>query len=286
MISRSTVQRLASGVIMFAVMVGAVVAQTGMGTVRGTVTDPSGALVPEADITISNTDGFSRKVKSGAVGAFEVTRLVPGRYSLSINAKGFTPAVVSDVLIPADKVTTESIKLEISVESAVVVTTEDSEMTTSPDNNASALVIKGKDLDGLSDDPDDLQNELSALAGPAAGPSGAQIYIDGFTGGQLPPKSSIREIRINRNPFSAQYDKLGYGRIEILTKPGTDKLRGSFMFSGNTKAFNSLNPFVTTEPSYYSTFLSANAGGSLTKNASWFTNVFRRDNASNSIINA
>jgi len=225
-------------------------------------------------------------VKSGAAGAFAVTRFVPGRYSLSVDARGFTPTVVSDVLIIGDKVTTESLKLEISDESAVVVTTEDSEMSTSPDNNASALVIKGKDLDGLSDDPDDLQNELSALAGPAAGPSGAQIYIDGFTGGQLPPKSSIREIRINRNPFSAQYDKLGYGRIEILTKPGTDKLRGSFMFSGNTKAFNSLNPFVTTEPSYYSTFLNANVGGSLSKNASWFTNVFRRDNASNSIVNA
>ena len=62
--------------------------------------------------------------------------------------------------------------------------------------------------------------------GPAAGPNGGQIYIDGFTGGQLPPKSSIREIRINQNPFSAEYDRLGYGRIEIFTKPGTDKIHG------------------------------------------------------------
>ena len=52
------------------------------------------------------------------------------------------------------------------------------------------------------------------------GPNGGQLYIDGFTAGQLPPKSSIREIRINQNPFSAEYDKLGYGRIEIFTKPG------------------------------------------------------------------
>ena len=70
-------------------------------------------------------------------------------------------------------------------------------------------------------------SELSALAGPSAGPNGGQIYVDGFTGGQLPPKSSIREIRVNQNPFSAQYDSLGFGRIEIITKPGGDKLRGS-----------------------------------------------------------
>ena len=80
------------------------------------------------------------------------------------------------------------------------------------------LFWKDKDLEALSDDPDELSNELSALAGPSAGPNGGQIYIDGFTGGQLPPKSAIREIRINQNPFSAEFDKIGYGRIEILTK--------------------------------------------------------------------
>ena len=106
-------------------------------------------------------------------------------------------------------------------------------------------MIKGKDLEALSDDPDELQSELEALAGPSAGPNGGQIYIDGFTGGQLPPKSSIREIRVNQNPFSAQYDSLGYGRIEILTKPGTDKLHGQLFVSGNDSAFNTRNPFAT-----------------------------------------
>ena len=61
---------------------------------------------------------------------------------------------------------------------------------------AFTIVLQGKDLDALSDDPDELQSELEALAGPSAGPNGGQIYIDGFTAGQLPPKASIREIRI------------------------------------------------------------------------------------------
>jgi hypothetical protein len=46
------------------------------------------------------------------------------------------------------------------------------------------------------------------LAGPAAGPNGGTIYIDGFSGGELPPKNTIREIRINQNPFSPEYDRL------------------------------------------------------------------------------
>jgi hypothetical protein len=261
-------------------------AQSATGTVKGSVTDPSGALVPQASITISNISGFSRKLTSSAAGAFEIPRLVPGRYSLSVTAKGFGAAQVEDVEVFGDKVTPETVKLDISVESEVQVTAENPGLTTSPDDNANSLVIKGNDLAALSDDPDDLQNELTALAGPSAGPSGAQIYIDGFTGGQLPPKSSIREIRINKNPFSAQYDKLGYGRIEILTKPGTDKLHASFMINGNDNAFNSLNPLVKSEPAYYSTFLNGSASGSLNKSSSWFVSAFRRDNQANAIVAA
>ena len=132
----------------------------------------------------------------------------------------------------------------------VEVQAENTTISTAADANASAIVIKGEDLNALSDDPDELQNELTALAGPAAGPNGGQIYIDGFTGGQLPPKSSIREIRVNQNPFSAEYDRLGYGRIEIFTKPGTDKLHGQVQVGGNDSAFNSQNPILVgvTEP--------------------------------------
>ena len=118
---------------------------------------------------------------------------------------------------------------------------------------------------------------MQALAGPSAGPNGGQIYVDGFTAGQLPPKSAIREIRINQNPFSAEYDKLGYGRIEIFTKPGTDKYHGQFMMNGNSSAFNSLNPFVTETPGYYSEIFNGNISGPISKKASFFFTLQQRD---------
>ena len=65
---------------------------------------------------------------------------------------------------------------------------------------------------------------------PSAGPNGGEIYIDGFSGGQIPPKSSIREIIVNQNPFSAEFDRLGYGRIEILTKAGTGEMHSAHLF--------------------------------------------------------
>ena len=257
------------------------------GSLHGAATDPSGARVVKATVTVQAADGSTSNAQTGADGAYSFPQLAPGSYTITVTAQGFALAQPQVVTISAGHATVQNLALSIAVEQQqVTVSEQGAGLDTSPDNNANAIVIKGKDLDALSDDPDQLQDELNALAGPAAGPNGGEIYIDGFSGGQLPPKSSIREIRINQNPFSAEYDKLGYGRIEILTKPGTDKLHGSVMANGNSSAFNSLNTFVTSEPAYYSTFFLGNVSGSLNSRASWFFSGFRRDNNANSIINA
>jgi hypothetical protein len=170
------------------------------------------------------------------------------------------------------------IALEILVkEENIDVQSDAARVSTASDNNASSVVLTGKDLDALSDDPDELQSELQALAGPSAGPNGGQIYIDGFTGGQLPPKSSIREIRINQNPFSAQYDRMGFGRIEILTKPGTDKIHGQFFFNDNHSFLDAMNPFAANEPDFSTQMVSGNVGGPLGKKASYQINAERRN---------
>ena len=107
----------------------------------------------------------------------------------------------------------------------------------------------------------------------------------------MPPKASIREIRINQNPFSAEYDKLGYGRIEIFTKPGLDKFHGQFFVIGNDSNFNAVNPFATRNgaiiPPYHSEQFSGNISGPIvSKRASFFVNVERRNINDESIVNA
>ena len=195
---------------------------------------------------------------------------------------------MSTVTLTAGQAKTLNIAMQIEIEKQQVqVEAETPTVDTSPDQNANAVVLKGKDLDALSDDPDELENQLQALAGPAAGPNGGEIYIDGFTGGQIPPKSSIREIRVNQNPFSAEFDRLGYGRIEILTKPGTDKLHGQIEARGNDSSFNSRNPILqTAEPSYYQYNLQGSVGGPISKNASYFVSVFGRNNQNVSVVDA
>src|SRR6476646_8261441 len=263
----------------------ALAAQTRAGRLRGQIVDATGAVIPGASITVKNSSGLAISATSDGAGAYDVKNLAPGKYTVNVTAKGFAPTT-KDVEIASGHLMDFDIPLAIVVkEEDIEVQSDSARVSTSPDSNASSLVLSGKDLDALSDDPDELQSELQALAGPSAGPNGGQIYIDGFTGGQLPPKSSIREIRINQNPFSAQYDRMGFGRIEILTKPGTDKLHGQFFFNDNHSFMDALNPFAATEPDFSTQMLSGNVGGPLGKKASYQINAERRNINEAAVVN-
>ncbi|PYV50042.1 MAG: hypothetical protein DMG92_09125, partial [Acidobacteria bacterium] len=225
--------------IVFSLASAAAFAQAPNATLSGKVIDQTGAVIPQATVTITASDGKQSSATTNQEGSFAIPALAPGTYNVAAHAQGFATFQKSGVELAAGQRQTLNLALQVQVqEEKVNVQADGTQLDVSSASNASSVVIKGKDLEALSDDPDELQNELQALAGPAAGPEGGQIYIDGFTGGQLPPKSSIREIRINQNPFSAQYDKLGYGRIEILTKPGSDRYHGQFFFNDTNAVLN------------------------------------------------
>ena len=195
------------------------------GTVQGTLKDSTGGVIPGAAVTLSNDSGQVQTTTSGRDGGYVFRAVTPGTYSVTATFKGMQQAKALLVAVASGQVASANITMVVA-ETKQEVTVSDTAVggvSTEPSNNATALVLQKEDLDALPDDPDDLQADLQALAGPSAGPGGTQIYIDGFTGGRLPPKESIREIRINSNPFSAEFDKLGYGRIQIFTKPGCDK---------------------------------------------------------------
>ena len=263
-------------------------AQAPTGAVSGKVTDQTGALIPGATVTATEADGKQVITTSDQGGTFSMQSLPPGSYTVSATAKGFAQYSQPGVTLTPGHTLTLNMTLQVQAqeEKVNVQSERPTQLDVSSSSSAGALIIKGKDLEALSDDPDELSSELQALAGPSAGPSGGQIYIDGFTGGQLPPKSAIREIRVNQNPFSAQYDKLGYGRIEIFTKPGTDKFHGQFFFNDNNSVLNSKNPYVPVKPSYNSEIFDGNLGGPINKRASFFIDASRRNMNDFSALNA
>ena len=264
-------------------------AQNAGGTVHGTVLDPDDALIPGATVTLSSASGKSQSTTSRSDGTYTFRNVAPGSYSVTVTAPGFAVFVKQNVSVTSGASVTVDVKMAIQEQiQQVNVTTDTAQLSVDPESNASATVITGEALNSLSDDPDDLQSELQALAGPSAGPNGGQIYIDGFTGGTLPPKSSIREIRINSNPFSAQFDQLGYGRVEVFTKPGTDKFHGNLGFNYNQKFLNTSSPFLgsaNSQPDYHTDFLMGSLTGPIRSGMSFTLGGNYRNIQNNAIIN-
>jgi Carboxypeptidase regulatory-like domain len=262
-------------------------AQQNAGALHGTLTDSSGAFVPAASISLSG-ENLQRTTETPIDGSYSFNNLVPGRYTIKVDFPGFEP-FESGVNIEAGRVTELPIQLKLmsNKQELTVATDRGPELSTDPGQSASALTVTGADLDALPDDPDDLSDMLTALAGPSASAGGApQILLDGFSGGQLPPKAAIKEIKINQNPFSADYDNPGFGRIEIITKPGADMFRGSVGMTESTAYFNSRNPYAANKADYLNRMFTGNAAGSFFHRLSYTFNFYQSTINNTALINA
>ncbi len=251
--------------------------------VGGRVTDQSGALVPASKVALIGSDGHTWNTKADGNGIYSFAGLAPGKYTVRASAPRLTmPQPLEIVLKPGTQTLDLQLALESMEEKVTVQDDAGPALSTDSASNVSALVLQGDDLQALSDDPNDLQEDLQALAGPSAGPSGGSIFIDGFSGGDLPAKASIREIRINQNPFSPEYDKLGYGRIEVFTKPGSDKYRAEIDYNLGTRVWNSRNPYSATKAPFLLNEFEGNGGGPIGKRASFTLDAQRNlvDNGS------
>jgi Carboxypeptidase regulatory-like domain len=256
-------------------------------TLRGVVSDESGAVIPGARVVIKLSSGAARSATTDSTGSYAFAGLAPGACTVQASAPQLTlakPAVLT--LNGVAQVLNLTLTIASTSEKVTVEDSSGPALSTDSSNNASAVVLRGADLDALSDSPDDLAADLQALAGPSAGPNGGSIFIDGFSGGQLPPKESIREIRINQNPFSPEYDKLGYGKIEIFTKPGSDKYRGTAQWNFANDFWNTRNPYSPEKAHFLLNEFEGNAGGPLTKRSSFTIGAQRNMVDNGSITNA
>ena len=262
-------------------------AQQPSASLHGTLTDSSGAIIPAASITISGSNS-QKSAQTLGDGTYTFSGLAAGDYKISVTWPGFA-TFERPVTIHSGVAEQFPIQLIPATGTQEVTVTADRgpEISVDPSQNASAVSIKNSDLDTLPDDPDDLSDMLTALAGPSAGNGDAPpMLIDGFSGGQLPPKNTIKEIKLNQNPFSAEYGYLGFGRIEIITKPGTDSLHGNFQLTDSDAFFNSRNPFAANKAAYVNRAFNETLSGSIAHKLSWTLNANQNKVDTDAIIHA
>ena len=252
-------------------------------SLRGQITDESGAVIPSAKVTLN---GPSRLVKTATLvdGSYSFVGLVPGDYTVQATAPELgLPQPVKIALKSGPQTLNLQLKVASTAQQVTVEANSGPTISTDAASNASALVLRGADLDALSDNPDDLQADLMALAGPAAGPGGGSIFIDGFSGGQLPSKESIREIRINANPFSPEYDKLGWPHRNLHQAGDRQVSRHSLRQLRRQLLELTRNPYAQQKAPFILKEYGGSVSGPLGKRASFFFDI-RRDSVDNGAI--
>ena len=219
-------------------------AQTCLGrALTGSVRDSGSALIPGAVVTL---DDHERRI-SAADGSFNFPCVDQGKHTLTASYDGFA---AGSIAVNAPHAAALIFKLTPSTQDSITVNADtDSQQVPAP-GGGNGLIVAGKQLQNLADDPDDLLRELQQLAAGSGGSPGSTIIsVDGFQdSAQLPPKDSIAYINVSPDLFSAEYREPPFGgaRVEIYTKPGARDFHGALFATNSSSWMNARDAFTTT----------------------------------------
>jgi hypothetical protein len=262
---------------------GAAYAQ-GLIELRGTVIDETNAYIAAAPLTLDDGKGQKYTAVADDHGRYRFN-VKPGTYTLTVEVEGF--AKYSDQIDLTTKPSgTFDIKLKVMITEQVEVKDNAAAISTDPDKNLSAITLTEKDLEALPDDPDELLETLKQMAGAAG--ADANVFVGGFRErGQIPPKEAILRININTNPFSAEHSETGFGRIEIITKPGVDTFHGGFNLNFNDESLNARNPYASFRAPLQTRRYGGYFSGPIIRNrAGFFFDFSRNELDENEVVNA
>lgn len=246
------------------------------GTVTGTVTDQSGAVIPGATVTITNVGtGVATPLKSNGSGEFTQVGLNVGNYTVTVNMAGFAPYQLNNFyLAPTSTYTVKAVLQPGGAADSVNV--DAGAVHTELSTNEISTEITGKETQDLALNGRNYQqlstlipgavnlaaNTTMATGGYVAnnqvsvngmGVSSVFYTLDGIwneeTGNLLtntvtPPPEAIDQVKVLQNNYSVQYNMMGGAVFMVHTKSGTDQFHGQAWYFLRNEAFNALNYFV------------------------------------------
>jgi hypothetical protein len=213
----------------------------GTGTLRVTVLDQTGAAILGASVTIAQPPPATpRTAAANDRGEVLFESLEPGKYVLHVESPGFETVDIADVNVRRGRQEKKEVHLEIAKYVEEVEVTRDK--TDEVLNDAFSTALTQEQIDALPDDEEEMQQQLEQMAGP-----GAVLRVNGFSGGRLPPKSQIAEIRFRFDPYSAENHEPGFPRVDIRTRPGNGNWRNSASFTFRDESLNARNAFAESK---------------------------------------
>ena len=220
-------------------------------SISGVVLDPSNAAIAGAKVTLHG-GSFENEpfTATDLTGHFQFTGVPPGNYEVEVQREGFK-TLRSRVKVGPHSSAPLRIVLPLAVlHEEVTATNSQGQLSRDATENADIITLDRQTLDSLPALDNDVVKAVTEMLGPGSGGSGGAILIvDGVTASEVGvPASAIQEVRINQNPYSAEYSAPGKNRIEIITKNGSSDYHGSLDASFRDYRFDARNAFANSRP--------------------------------------
>ncbi len=236
----------------------------------GVVTDPTGAAISEAIVEVFDPGGAAEaRTMTDENGKFAVPVLSSGAHVVRVEKSGFEPLQRPVTL--ADKDGFFSVALRLAkVQYSITVHDSASRLDAASEAHQDAFTLDQKTFADLPVKDGDILTALSSFVNPAGG-AAPTIIVDGMerTDADL-PLSSVREVRINNNAYSAEFPKPGKDRIEIDTRGGDDKLHGGFIVRARNSVFDARNPLAAEKLPFSRDGYEVNISGPIARQKFWF----------------
>jgi hypothetical protein len=280
----------------------ALFAQATFGTVTGTVTDPTGATVPNTEVVVTNEGtNVSRTATTGDAGNYDIPNLNPGRYRVTAKAAGFKSAVVQNIDVTALRVVRVDVRLEVG-EVGTEVTVQSTAPVIDTDSASIAAMKTSKDLNDL---PLNIRSTVSGTGDSGlyryvfltptggqgggsrfslGGARGSQNYfnVDGISsnspafgnsiGPAEPSFESIQEVRFEMVNNKAEFGEVA--NITAITKSGTNDLHGALFWYHENAALNARSFFAQTLGQNIRNNFGASMGGPVLRNKLFFFGTY------------
>ena len=231
--------------------------------ITGLVADPSGAIVPNAEIDlVDSTGALDGTFRSGGDGTFKVTPPHPGNFTLVISEPGFqtikTPVTIAPAVVAASAkapapVFAAPLRIVLPIaalSTSVHVNADTDQDLTASESNQDSSVMTSTELKTLPIFDNDYQGAMSAfLDDSTTSTGGTGLIVDGVEANRATiSASAVKEIRINQDPYSAQYYWPGRGQMEIVSKSAADHYHGEANFYFRDSSMNAQNALAPSKP--------------------------------------
>ena len=271
------------------------------GALRGQVLDPTGSVVPDAEITVTNQQtGVTTKAVTTSAGTYNFPSLIPGPYKVSVESKGFKSFVQKDVNVVANQQNEANARLEVGGMSEVVeVSSGAVTVQTTTSTLSSTFDTKDVELPNASGTLNGSPLNLAVLAPNVIATPGGTQGIGGSVGGTRPRDNAfsvdgvddnnlgvtgnnstvipdaVAEFNLTTNQFSAEYGHSAGGQFSLVTKTGTNEWHGSGEWYNQNRNYNSLDNLtknaidsgtISGKPPFDNNRFGGTVGGPIVKN--------------------